>query len=94
MSYKDDTIATRRPEMPEPERAQRAHSVHFFVDKTKVTSDEDDLTGLQIKELAGVDLTDLLELRQGDERVPVPDNKTIEVNEGSHFKTYPGGKDS
>ena len=74
---------------------QVAHeTVHFHVNKVEVKTTEDHLTGAQIKELGHADTTDLLELREGDKKTPIPDHQVVEVKNGMQFRTYPGGSDS
>ena len=68
---------------------------HFKVNKTEVMTQETVLTGRQIKALVpGIDPTDLLELRKGDRKIPTSDDQAVEIEEGLHFITYPGGTDS
>ncbi|MHB8689077.1 MAG: hypothetical protein ACYDB4_18100 [Candidatus Dormibacteraceae bacterium] len=73
---------------------------HFKVNKTDVSTTAERLTGLEIKALAiaahaaGVELTDLLELRKDGKKIPVTDTDSVEIEDGLIFRTYPGGKDS
>lgn len=73
---------------------------HFKVNKTKVSTDAERLTGQEIKAIAiaahapGVEPTDLLELRRDGKKIPVNDTDPVEIEDGLHFVTYPGGKDS
>jgi hypothetical protein len=67
---------------------------HFVVNKTNLTTNKAELTGSEIKALAGVDPTDLLELREDDRKIPISDDQTVEMENGMRFVTYPGGKDS
>lgn len=68
---------------------------HFKVDKIPVTTDQSVLTGRQIKALVpGLDPNDLLELREGNEKIPIGDEQKVEIRDGLQFVTYPGGADS
>lgn len=68
---------------------------HFFVNTEKVYTEETQLTGAQIKQLAGVPTTDLLELKNDkDEPVVINDDQLVEIKNGMHFRTHPGGQDS
>jgi len=67
---------------------------HFVVNKLHLTTMKAELTGSEIKALAGVDPTDLLELREGDHKIPIGDSQQVEMKDGLKFVTYPGGKDS
>ena len=73
---------------------QAPATFHLTVNQTPVTTHETTLTGSQIKALAGVDPTDLLELREGSKRVPITDGEEVQIRNGLHFVTYPGGTDS
>jgi Multiubiquitin len=68
--------------------------LHFFVNRIEVTTDREDLTGAEIKALAGADPTDLLELRDGPQRIPIQNGELVRVRGGQHYVTYPGGRDS
>jgi hypothetical protein len=68
---------------------------HFKVNTSEIATDQHVLTGRQIKALAtGVEATDLLELRKGDQRIPIGDDTPVQVENGLHFVTYPAGSDS
>jgi len=67
---------------------------HFMVNKVQVTTIKEDLTGSEIKALAGVDKTDLLELRDEGKKIPINDDQTVEIEDGMKFVSYPGGTDS
>jgi len=68
--------------------------IHFKVNKKELTTSETVLTGAQIKSLAGADPTDLLELRKGDQKIPINNDEPVTMKNGLQFRTYPGGKDS
>jgi hypothetical protein len=71
------------------------HTYHFTVNKTEVSTNHEELTGVQIKALVpGLDPDDLLELRKEGQKIPIADNKRVEIENGMHFVTYPGGRDS
>ncbi len=75
--------------MPETSTA-----IHFFVNRTHLTTERRQLTGAEIKAMAGVDPTDLLELRDEGRRLPIQNDQLVDMKEGQHFITYPGGRDS
>ena len=68
--------------------------INFFVNRERLETSRPTLTGEEIKGLARVDLTDLLELRDADRRIPIADSQSVEMKEGLHFVAYPGGRDS
>ena len=68
---------------------------HFKINKVEVSTHESVLTGRQIKALVpGLDPNDLLELRKGDRKIPIRDDEQVQIENGLHFITYPGGTDS
>jgi hypothetical protein len=69
-------------------------TIRFHVNKVLVATSEDRLTGARIKALGEADPTDLLELRDGDKKIPVQDDQVVELKNGMQFRTYPGGADS
>ena len=74
--------------------AKEEKVIHFFVNGKKIETTQESLTGARIKELAGVQITDLLEeLVDGNKPVAVNDEQTVEVK-NKKFRTHPGGKDS
>jgi len=73
-----------------------AVTIHIFVEFGHNATKEiefytDRVTGLQIKEKAGVPSDDALARREGQKLVPVSDNETIIINEGDHFVVVPPG---
>jgi Multiubiquitin len=68
--------------------------LHFFVNKTRLETEQRHLTGAQIKALAKVDPTDLLEERVDGRKIPIRDDQSVEIRDGEHFVTFPGGNDS
>lgn len=70
--------------------------IHIFVemnknDKKKVEFDTDDVTGLQIKQKAGVPTEYDLARRQGQKLELVTNDQTIEIKNGEHFVALPPG---
>lgn len=82
------------------DRRQHHDLEHFEVNKTEVSTAAERLIGQEIKSIAiaahapGVEPTDLLELRKDGKKIPVKDTDSVEIEDGLHFRTYPGGKDS
>lgn len=67
--------------------------IHFFVGTKKIETTEENLTGAQIKKLAGVDPTDVLEEKVEEKWVAVNDEQVVAVK-NKHFRVHPGGQDS
>lgn len=70
--------------------------IHIFVeiaknDKKKVEFTTDQVTGLQIKEGAGVPADTDLAHRQGDSLELVTNEQTITIKNGEHFRVLPAG---
>jgi hypothetical protein len=70
--------------------------IHIFVelnknDKKKVEFNTDDVTGLQIKQKAGVPADYDLARRQGQKLELVKNDQTIEIKNGEHFVALPPG---
>jgi Multiubiquitin len=70
--------------------------VHIFVelnktDKKKIEFDTDHVTGLQIKQRAGVPVDYDLARRQGQKLELVTNDQTIEIKDGEHFVALPPG---
>jgi hypothetical protein len=73
-----------------------ATTIHIFVEidrhnQVKVDFDTDRVTGLQIKQKAGVPPDYELARVQGNRRIVVADNETITIKEGEHFVAVPSG---
>jgi hypothetical protein len=71
-------------------------TVHIFVelsksDTRKIEFDTDHVTGLQIKERAGVPTDYDLARRQGQKLELVTNDQTIEIKNGEHFVALPPG---
>ncbi len=71
-------------------------TVHIFVelnknDKRKIEFDTDYVTGLQIKQRAGVPADYDLARRQGQKLELVTNDQTIEIKDGEHFVALPPG---
>lgn len=71
-------------------------TVHIFVelnknDKRKLEFDNDHVTGLQIKQRAGVPAENDLARRQGQKLELVTNDQTIEIRNGEHFVVLPPG---
>ncbi len=74
--------------------AENHKKFEIFVNGTKFEVTTDDLTGTQIKQLAGIPVADLLEERSKDDWLTINNDQEIEVKSGLHFRTHPGGQDS
>ncbi len=71
-------------------------SVHIFVElskteQKKVEFNTDHVTGLQIKQQAGVPTDYDLARRQGQKLELVTNDQTIEIKNGEHFVALPPG---
>jgi hypothetical protein len=71
-------------------------TVHVFVEidrnkKVNVEFDTDHVTGLQIKQKAGVPSDYELARVEGNRRIAVPDDQVIEIENGEHFVAVPSG---
>ena len=70
--------------------------VYIFVelnknDKKKIEFDTDQVTGLQIKQRAGVPADYDLARRQGKKLELVTNDQTVEIKDGEHFVALPPG---
>lgn len=70
--------------------------VHIFVEITKndtrkIEFDTDHVTGLQIKQRAGVPADYDLARRQGQKLELVTNEQTVEIKNGEHFVALPPG---
>ena len=73
-----------------------AMKIHIFVelnknDKKKVEFDSDHVTGLQIKERAGVSAEYDLARRHGQKLELVTNEQTVEIKNGDQFVALPPG---
>jgi hypothetical protein len=71
-------------------------TIHIFVEidrnkQLKVEFDTDDVTGLQIKQKAGVPPDYELARVEGNRRIAVADDQLIEIKNGEHFIAVPSG---
>ena len=71
-------------------------TIHIFVelnknDTRKIEFDTDDVSGLQIKQKAGVPTDYDLARRQGQKLELVTNDQTIEIKNGEHFVALPPG---
>jgi hypothetical protein len=71
-------------------------TIHIFVEidrnkQVKVEFDTDDVTGLQIKQKAGVPPDYELARIEGNRRIAVADGQLIEIKNGEHFIAVPSG---
>ncbi len=65
--------------------------IHIFVGKTKVEFETDQVTGLQIKNAAGVSPDSDLARRVHGQLELVTNDQAIEIKEGDHFEVLPQG---
>jgi hypothetical protein len=71
-------------------------TVHIFVEidlhkQVKVEFDTDHVTGLEIKQKAGVPPDYELARVQGNRRIAIGDTEVIEIKDGEHFLAVPSG---
>ena len=67
------------------------HAIKFFVNNTTFTTTEKELTGAQIKALAGVPADYELFEVQGEHTVPVGNEQKVHLHENLHFRAIPAG---
>lgn len=70
--------------------------IHIFVEidrhtQKKLDFDQDQVTGAQIKDKAGVPLEDDLARRNGQKLDLVTNGETITIKDGEHFVVFPPG---
>lgn len=96
----EDIVVTDTDTEPQTDSDHHPERRHFKVNETEIQTTADSLTGEEIKSLAiadhalGVEVTDLLELRKDGKKIPIRDTEPVIIEDGLHFRTYPGGKDS
>jgi hypothetical protein len=71
-------------------------TIHIFVEfgqnnPKEVVFHTNRVTGLEIKQKAGVPAEDALARREGQRLVPVSDDETLIITEGEHFVVVPPG---
>lgn len=67
------------------------HEITFFVNNEPVKTKERELTGAQIKSLAGIPADYQLFEVQGQQSVPVADSQVVKIHENLHFRAIPAG---
>ncbi|MEO5825682.1 MAG: multiubiquitin domain-containing protein [Gemmatimonadales bacterium] len=65
--------------------------VILFVNNRKFETNQDELTGTQIKDLAGVPSDYELFLVHGNESQPVGPTEVVQLKNGVHFRAIPAG---
>jgi hypothetical protein len=65
--------------------------ITILVNDKPVTFDTRTVTGLQIKNKAGVPASSILYELRGTNKVPIGDNEQIEIHENEKFLAVPGG---
>ena len=70
--------------------------IHIFVEidrhtQKKIDFEQDQVTGAQVKQKAGVPLEDDLARRNGQKLDLVTNGETITIKEGEHFVVFPPG---
>jgi hypothetical protein len=70
---------------------EKRHTITFYVNNAPVETRERRLTGLQIKQFAGVPVDYELFLVRGSESVPIPDDEVVTIHENAHFRAIPIG---
>lgn len=68
---------------------RRVHEITFYVDGVAVTTNERELTGARIKDLAHRPAGNILYKVDGRERVEIADNEIVRVHENEKFITQP-----
>lgn len=74
--------------MPED---SKKHEFTIFVNNQPFKTDKQELTGAQIKTLAGVPADYELFEVQGDKTVPIGDTQEVHIHNGLHFRAIPSG---
>ncbi len=72
-------------EVEAPER----RDVNVFIDDKKYVFEQDDVTGLQIKQKAGIPDDYSLYLRKPGGNEPIRDDEPVELRDGEHFFSRP-----
>ena len=71
-------------------------TIHIFVEfghnnTKKIEFQTDHVTGLEIRQKAGVPPEDALARREGQKLIPVSDGETLIIKNGEHFVVIPPG---
>jgi hypothetical protein len=83
--------ATATPMKEEQSTKEKTHSFTIFVNNTAFKTEEHQLTGTQIKQLAAVPPDyELFEVK-GDQTVPVGNDQEVKIHENLHFRAIPAG---
>jgi len=70
---------------------EKTHSFTIFVNNNAFKTEEHQLTGTQIKQLAAVAADyELFEVK-GDQTVPVGNDQEVKIHENLHFRAIPAG---
>jgi multiubiquitin len=69
----------------------REREFTIFVNNQPFKTDKRELTGAQIKALAGVPADYELFEVQGDKTVSIGNNQEVHIHEGMHFRAIPSG---
>jgi hypothetical protein len=70
---------------------RESHKFTIFVNNKEFRTDKHELTGAQVKELAGVPLDyELFEVR-GDQTLPVGNDQQVRIHDRMHFRAIPAG---
>jgi hypothetical protein len=69
----------------------RGHEITIFVNNQPLKTAEHELTGAQIKDLAGVPPDYELFRVEGQRSFPVPNDERVHLHEGEHFRAIPSG---
>lgn len=80
------------------DKSKKKKKLTIHINKVKYVIIEVELTGSQIKTIAGASTTDLLEEvieKDGHrKRVSINNEQVVKIKSGLHFIIHPGGKDS
>jgi hypothetical protein len=67
------------------------HEITIFINNKAFQTDKKEMTGLEIKALAGVPADYELFLEKGDQTVPVANNEVVHLHEKIRFRAIPAG---
>ena len=69
----------------------RNHEIKIFVNNQAFETATDDLTGTQIKALAGIPADYELFRVEGQNSIPVGNDQQLHLHENEHFRAIPSG---
>jgi Multiubiquitin len=69
----------------------KKHEITVFVNNQGFKTGEHDLTGAQIKALAGIPLEYELFRVEGDKSIPIGNDERVHLHDNEHFRAIPSG---